>query len=109
MSGADSLPDEALVPMAWVRQHFVPRVSAEKRDMSTQELSAHLGRSATWWQSVARSGKIRGAYQVGTGSPWYIPLEQATVYLHGFKAEQTENRRRRARRPWKGPRREEAA
>lgn len=97
---ADELPDDALVPMRWVREHFVPRVSGEKRDMTTVELAAHLGRSAGWWQGMARSGKIKGAYQVGAGSPWYIPLAEATVFLDEFKASQTESRRKRARRPW---------
>lgn len=97
------LPDDALVPMKWVRENYVPRVSGEKRDMTTVELAGHLGRSAAWWQGMARTGKIKGAYQVGAGSPWYIPLEQATLFLREYREEQTEGRRRRARRPWKGP------
>ena len=98
-----SLPDTALVPLSWVRQHFVPKVDSSARDMTTVELSKHLGRSAGWWQDMARTGKIRGAYQVGVGSPWYIPLEDATVFLHAYRESQTESRRKRARRPWKGP------
>lgn len=100
MTEIADLPDDALVPVRWVREHFVPRVSGEKRDMTTVELSAHLGRSAGWWQSMARQGKIQGAYQVGSGSPWYIPLGDATVFLDAYKEEQTQSRRRRARKPW---------
>lgn len=94
------LPGETMVPLSWVREHFVPKVSGESRDMSTVELSKHLGRSASWWQDMARKGKIDGAYQVGAGSPWYVPLPGASAFLERYRADQTEGRRRRARRPW---------
>ena len=96
----NDLPDDTMVSLGWVRKHFVPRVSSEDRDMTTVELSQQLGRSASWWQDMARRGKVEGAYQVGSGSPWYIPLRSATLFLGDYRAKQTEGRRRRARKPW---------
>lgn len=102
-------PDDAMFPWHWIKEHFVPRVSGEKRDMSTQELAKHLGHSATWWQDRARKGEIAGAYQVTQGSPWYIPLAEATVFLDAYRESQTAARSKRHRKPWKGPRLEEAS
>lgn len=99
---AGDLPDDALVPFRWVREHFVRRVDGSRRDMTTQELAAQLGRSPGWWQGMARAGKIEGAYQVGAGSPWYVPLDNATVFLRDYRETQTQGRRKRARKPW-GP------
>lgn len=97
---SETIPDDAYVSMRWVREHYVPRVSTEKRELTTTELSAALGHSASWWQDHARAGRIKGAYQVGSGRVWYVPLEEATVFLREHREKQTEGRRRRARKPW---------
>lgn len=101
MTNWGELPDETLVPLSWVREHFVPRVQTEKRELTTVELSRALGHSASWWQDACRRGKIEGAYQVGAGRVWYAPLEEATLFLRVYREEQTEGRRRRARKSWK--------
>ena len=92
------LPDDALVPMKWVRVHFVPRVSGEKRDMTARECSIELGHSRDWWQDRARSGLIVGAYQAGERGRWYIPREAATVYLDEIR--KPGSKKRRQGRTW---------
>lgn len=101
MSDWKGLPDSALVPMSWVREHFIPKANGEHRDMTTAELAEEFGHSADWWQDRARDGRIHGAYQDGSRARWYVPREQAKVFLR----ELTESRRKRARhrKPWKGP------
>ncbi len=95
------IPDSALMPMAWVREHFVEKVNAANRDMTTVELAAEFGHSPEWWQDRARSGQIRGAYQAGKGrSKWYVPREGATVFLDAYK--EARRRKQTKREPWKG-------
>ena len=95
------LPDEAMVPFRWVKQHFVPKATGEKRDMTARELATEFGHSRDWWQDRARDGDIPGAYQSGERSRWYIPREAATVFLREHRERGT--RKGRHRKPWKGP------
>lgn len=97
----NDLPDNALVPMSWVREHFVPKATGEKRDMTTVELAKEFGHSPDWWQDRARKGVIHGAYQGGGRGRWYIPREQATVFLRELR--ESRRRKRVSRKPWKGP------
>lgn len=90
MSPAD-LPDDALVPMRFVRQHFIPK-DATARDMTTQELAVELGHSADWWRTKAP--QIDGAYRDSAKSPWYIPRQQAIAFLDAYKASKTARRGR---------------
>ena len=105
--GIDELPDSALVPLGWVREHFVPKANAANRDMTARECSIEFGHSRDWWQDRARKGEITGAYQGGVRARWYIPRESATVFLREQREAST--RKRKHRTPWKGPRRTEAA
>ena len=93
------LPDSVMVPMSWVREHFIPK-TGDARDMTTVELSDEFGHSPDWWQDRARRGEIPGAYHSGPKAPWYIPREQATVFLRNLRESK---RRRNYRKPWKGP------
>lgn len=80
-----NLPDDALVPMLWVRQHYILRQDATERDMTTVELAAEFGHSSNWWQDAARGGKLSGCYQASPKSPWYIPRKAAMLFLSQYK------------------------
>lgn len=76
------------------------------RDMTARELAAEFGHSKDWWQDRARAGEIPGSYQAGERGRWYIPRESATVFLR--ETRERGSRKRRHRRPWKGPGQEAA-
>lgn len=91
------LPDDALLPMHIIRQHYILRQDACNRDITTVEASAELGHSSNWWQDQARQGLICGAYQASPKSPWYFPRQQAIIFLREYK-EQRQRRKRRGSR-----------
>ena len=76
-------------------------VGAGEQAVTTTRLAEELGHSPEWWQDRARSGEIHGAYQAGPKAPWYIPREQAKVFLREYR--ERKRRKRHARTPWKGP------
>lgn len=79
------LPDDTMVSMRFVKQHFILRSDAAQRDMTTAECSAEFGHSPNWWQDQARAGRIAGCYQASRKSPWYIPRQQAMLFLSVYK------------------------
>ena len=97
----DQMPDDTMVSLGWVRKHFTPLVGGEARDMTARECAAEFGHSRDWWQDRARAGEISGAYQAGERSRWYIPRDQASLFLRTWKA--SRRRKHVARRPYKGP------
>lgn len=100
VGGPADLPDDALVPMKWVRAHFVPKANADARDMTTVECADEFGHSPDWWQDRARKGVIAGCYQSGERARWYIPRQQATVFLRELRTKRRKSGRRGI--PWKG-------
>jgi len=90
------LPDSALIPAGWVRQHYIPKLDSAERDISAAEAAELLGHSANWWQDRCRAGDIAGSYQARIGSKWYMPLANAKLFLQEYK--ETKSRRNRGRR-----------
>lgn len=88
-----SQPDSFMIPLGFVRKHFVPKQDAACRDMTTVELAAEFGHSADWWRSHAP--KIAGSYKASPQSPWYIPRQHAILFLDEYKAQKS----RRGRPP----------
>lgn len=69
------------------------------RVVSTVWCADQLGMSREWWADECRSGRIRGAFQEGEGSPWRLRAGDARSHLSQHLASHD---RRRSRR--RGPR-----
>lgn len=67
---------------------------------TTAEVARVVGRYPEYWQDLARTGKLSGAYQEHDGGPWTLPLAECRAHLARLSHELTPARRRR-RGPWK--------
>jgi excisionase family DNA binding protein len=72
------LPDAALVPVGWVREHLqeapAPAQEAVEVDLDLRAASALYGRSVSTLRSWCQEGRLPGAYRL-RGREWRIPRE----------------------------------
>jgi hypothetical protein len=79
-----ALPDEALVPVRWVKEQLAdsPEERFPERLVTTIQLSERFGMSPEWWRD--RAPKIPGARQESPGSPWYLPWVEAKRFFEDY-------------------------
>lgn len=77
----DSLPDESLVPVYFVKQAL--EAAGEIAEGSPGQVAKRLGRSSRYWREAAKAGSIRGAYE--DEGRWRLPLAACREHL-GRKA-----------------------
>src|SRR5690349_10946135 len=86
------LPDDALVPVRWIRERLAaPEVQRDEQivDMSAAEVAAKLGRTASCIRNWCASGVIPGAYRLN-GREYRIPTSSLRAYLDGQAAAKEE-------------------
>lgn len=88
------LPDDALVPMRWVRQNFVPKDAAPDRLLTTGQAAAEFGFSPDTWRGWADSGRIKGAFR-DEGETWRLPVVACREHVAVLRSGKAHNRRQR--------------
>lgn len=97
-----ALPDEALVPIRWVKQVLAeaPTEPSQHRVLTTGEAADQLGYSSPTWREWCEAGEIDGAYRdEGEAGMWRLPLPACLEHLARLQSKALNRRRKRG--PWK--------
>lgn len=84
------LPDDALVPVRWVRALSHVEGAQQLADLTVSELASELDRSAATIRGWCGSGKIPGAYRL-RGREWRIPPSAVRRFLEHEASERNES------------------
>jgi excisionase family DNA binding protein len=68
------LPDDALLPVKWIREHLGNESGGRLADLTVQEVGEELGRAASTIRTWAAAGRLPGAYRL-RGREWRVPPE----------------------------------
>lgn len=86
----EALPDEAMVPVGWVRSKLQAEADDEAEDIGggqellrVPELAERFDRSESTIRSWCRDGRLTGAYRL-RGREWVVPTDA----VEAFQAEQ---------------------
>ena len=96
----DTLPNEALVPVWWVREQIAGRGVRPQVVSVSQAHASWPAYSRETWRLAAGSGEIRGAWRDNPRGPWRLPLASCEQYV----AERQQQGRRRNKTGPRGPR-----
>lgn len=88
------LPDDAMVPMRWVRQHYVLKGEASDRLLTTGQAAAEIGFSPDTWRAWADDGRIPGAFR-DESETWRLPLVGCREHVAALRSGKAYNRRQR--------------
>lgn len=76
-----NLPDEALIPVGWVRARLAQPLPVETiGDLSCSDVAEALKRKPGTIRGWCHSGQLEGAYLLH-GKDWKIPRESLRAYL----------------------------
>lgn len=89
------LPDEATVPMWYVREQL-EAVKPEPKVIGITEATELWSYGRETWRKAAAAGEIEGAWQDTENGPWRLPLESCESYVR-------DRQRTGSRRGKKGP------
>lgn len=71
-SAIRDLPDEALVPVGWVRERLDGSSDVRLVDLTVSDAAEELGRAPSTIRTWCGEGRLRGAYRL-RGREWRIP------------------------------------
>jgi hypothetical protein len=94
------LPDDALVPVRWVKKLLAGEVvPSEFRVLTTREAADLFGYSVDTWRGWADEGEVRGAYRdEGEAGTWRLPMKACEEHLARLQSGALNRRRKRG--PW---------
>lgn len=80
------LPDDALVPVKWIRERLGGTADDDRiSDLTVAEVAAELDRSPSTVRGWCGDGKIDGAYRF-RGREWRIPRSALRTFVEGERA-----------------------
>ena len=86
----EPLPDEALVPVGWLRSYLrAPAPTEPIGDLSCAQAAEALGRKPGTVRGWCARGEIPGAYRLN-GREWRVPRAGLRAYLDGAASRERE-------------------
>lgn len=85
-----TFPDDALVPVQWVRA--LSRLAGDEQlaDLTVEDVADELGRRPATVRGWCRSGRIQGAYRL-RGREWRIPRSSLRQFFQNEASETVGN------------------
>ncbi|HKB54420.1 MAG TPA: hypothetical protein VKD22_10490 [Ramlibacter sp.] len=88
----DDLPDDALMPVRWIREQMKREAKRDGPEwVSTTQAAQLLGFAPKRWRIWAEDGRIPDAWK-DEADHWRLPLAECRRHLLRLKAQRTGNR-----------------